>query len=84
MINKFKKFFGLNGSWKWACRMMDKGHIVRRSTDTGAAHYKLDHEGQRRIVWCFSRTPESVLWNDWKNANIFLTDFECTDWEIYE
>jgi len=83
MIRYLKGTLGLKGSWKWACKMMDKGHIVRRSTDTGAAHYKLDHEDQRRIVWCFSWTPHLILWSDWDNANIFLSDFECTDWEIF-
>lgn len=83
MFGLLKRALGLRGSWKWACRAMDRGYIVRRSTDTGAAHYKLDHEDQRRIVWCFSREPDSLLWKEWKNANIFLSDFEYTNWIIY-
>lgn len=78
MIRKIVTFFGLPGSWKWACRQMEKGHTVRRSTDTGQAKYRLDDEGQRRIVWTFKRAPEER--GDWENAFIFLSDFECTKW----
>jgi hypothetical protein len=69
---------GLRGSWKWACKQMDKGKIVRRFTDTGAAHYKLDNENQRRIQWAFTRDPHNE--KKWDNANIFLDDFKRTDW----
>ena len=73
-------FLGLKGSWKWACREMSKGRIVRRSTNTGKAHYRLDRENQRRIQWVFC--AGSTLENEWENANIFLSDFECIDWVI--
>lgn len=82
MIKFLKRLMALKGSWEWAVKKMDAGYIVRRSTDTGAAHYKLDHEGQRRIVWCFSRSPENLLCKQWQSANIFLSDFECVDWEV--
>ena len=78
-MNKLIVFFGLRGSWKWACKQMDKGLIVRRASDTGAAHYKLDSENQRRIVWAFTRKPHAC--DKWENANIFLSDFEYTQWE---
>lgn len=74
------RFLGLRGSWKWACRQLDKGHTVRRSTDTGACKYRLDPEGQRRIEWAFSRKPDRD--SDWESACVFLADFESVDWEI--
>jgi hypothetical protein len=57
---------------------MDKGKIIRRCTDTGAAHYKLDSEKQRRIQWAFTHDPHDC--KEWDNAKIFLSDFECTAW----
>jgi protein involved in temperature-dependent protein secretion len=72
------RLLGLKGSWKWACKQMDKGAIVRPSNATGSVCYKLDHEGQRRIVWAFNRHP--IRGTKWENANIFLSDFESTDW----
>ena len=80
MIKWFIRFFGLKGSWRWACRQLDKGYIVYRTTDTGAAKYKLDNEGQRRIQWVFAHNSDNA---EWKNANIFLADFECTDWAVW-
>ena len=74
--------FGLKGSWKWACKQMNDGHIVRPSTATGAVKYKLDHEGQGRILWAFVDTPTSQT--RWDNANLFLTDFKSTKWVIFE
>lgn len=70
---------GVEGSWKWACRQMAAGLMVRRSTDTGSCRYRLDLEGQRRIQWCFS--PDAPR-SEWDNAYIFLGDFECMDWEV--
>jgi len=81
MIKWIIRVFGLRGSWRWACKQMDNGYIVYRTTDTGAAKYKLDSENQRRIQWAFTRSPDDA---SWKNANIFLSDFECTDWEIWK
>ena len=77
---KIVAFFGLRHSWKWATRQMKKGHIVYRKTDSGAARYRLDDEGQQRIEWCFCRKMEKP---EWESANIFLSDFECTSWEIF-
>ena len=73
------RFFGLKGSWKWACRQMDKGHIIKQKSATGSVKYKLDHESQRRIVWSFYPPKD----NRWENANIFLSDFEATDWVLW-
>ena len=81
MKKRLIRFFGLPGSWKWACRQLDKGLIVRRSTDSGEAKYKLDRENQRRIQWSFRRLPDDTQWED---ANIFLSDFECTDWVVWD
>lgn len=74
------RFFGLPGSWKWACRQMEKGRIVRRSTDTGTAKYRLDLEAQRRIVWSYKSNPPND--SEWETAYIFLRDFECVKWVI--
>ncbi len=79
MKTRFIRFFGLKGSWKWACRQMDKGHVIYCTTDSGSAKYKLDSEDQRRIQWAFTR---SLIEAEWKSANIFLSDFECTSWTV--
>ena len=72
--------FGMKGSWKWACRQMDAGNIVRPASATGDVKYKLDHEGQRRILWTFSKNVENSPC--WCNANIFLSNFEAIDWRL--
>ena len=72
--------FGLHGSWRWACRKLDSGHIVYRTTDTVTMRLRLDSEGQRRIVECFDRYIGSDT--KWVNASIFLSDFECTSWDV--
>lgn len=75
------RFLGLPGSWTWACRQMDKGKIVYRTTDTGAAKYRLDFEDNRRIICAFVRgTPRR---DNWMSAYIFLSDFECTAWAVW-
>lgn len=71
------RFFGLKGSWRWACRQMQKGNTVYRTTDSGAAKYRLDDEYQARIEWSFT---DSLIGAKWENANIFLKDFECISW----
>jgi hypothetical protein len=58
---------------------MQKGKTVKQRSSTGAVQYKLDHEGQERILWTFKRQPEN---QDWENANIFLSDFRSTDWFV--
>lgn len=74
---------GLKGSWSWACRQMDKGYIVKKNGITGTVKYKLDHENQRRILWTFVRNPVNKTGAEWDNANIFLSDFESTDWRVW-
>ena len=81
MIKWIIRFFGLKGSWSWACRQMDKGFIVYRTTDTGSAKYRLDCEGQRRIEWAF--TYDVTNTTVWEDAKIFLSDFECTEWDTF-
>ena len=81
MIKSVVRILGLKGSWKWACRQMDKGFIVHRTTDTGSAKYRLDPENQRRIVWAFTVDPSAS--HNWKTANIFLDDFETVCWAIW-
>lgn len=82
---KVKQFLGLRGSWKWACQKMDAGRIIRPGSATGSVRYRLDNENQRRIIWCFphDNDPHGIS-AKWDNANIFLSDFEATDWEIIE
>lgn len=61
---------------------MENGRIVRQRSATGSVRYKLDHEGQRRIMWTHAgKDMGSVVL--YENANIFLSDFEATDWIIY-
>jgi len=89
MSKWFIRFFGLKGSWRWACRQMDKGHMVYRASDycgePGNARepvkYRLDGENQRRIQWMFLLRLSNDY--EWENANIFLSDFECTDWAVW-
>ena len=76
-----KQFLGLKGSWKWACKQMDAGYIVKPKNITGAVKYKLDDEGQRRILWSFANQITYIM--VWKSANIFLSDFEI-EWELVD
>ena len=81
MIKNIIRFFGLKGSWKWACKQLDKGEIIYVPTTTVSCKYKLDTEAQRRICWHFTHKPKV---NDiWENANIFLRDFECIKWDVW-
>jgi len=82
MINFIIRLFGLKGSWGWAVRQMKAGKIVRPSTATGTVKYKLDHEGQGRICWNFSRILTGR--DSWENANVFLSDFKRTDWILFK
>ena len=68
------RFFGLPGSWKWACRQMAAGKILHPSTAAGCVEYKLSSDGQRRLMWRFG--------GDWENAHFFLRDQEYVKWEI--
>lgn len=78
-MNWIIKFLGLKGSWKWACRQMDKGLAVRPARASGTVKYILDQEGQRRILWTFDKF---LCTAHWENANIFLSDFEAIDWVL--
>ena len=82
MLKGIIRILGLRGSWNWACRKMAEGHIVRRRSDTGTVRYKLDKEIQRRILWSFPYRDDPRGANaGWESANIFLSDFESTDYE---
>ena len=70
--------FGLKGSWRWACKQMRQGKWVRPASATGTLKYKLDDEGQGRILWTFVRDPRTN--KNWTNACLFLSDIEATDW----
>jgi len=84
MIIMIIRFFGLKGSWKWACRKMKEGYIIRPGLATGSVKYKIDDEDQGRIQWSFDRAVSyGVKDFKWENANIFLKDFEKIDWEIF-
>jgi len=76
-----KQFLGLKGSWKWACRQMAAGYIVKPKNITGVVKYKVDTEGQRRILFTFSKVISKST--KWENAIIFLSDFEI-EWELVE
>ena len=75
------RVLGLRGSWSWACRQMDQGAIVRPAGATGSVKYKLDDLTNRRILWSFDREPPKER-RDWDGCNIFLSDFERTDWVV--
>lgn len=78
MISWIIRTLGLKGSWSWACRQMKQGKIIRPSTAVSVG-YKLDDEGEERIIWSFKRYPTK---DDWENAYLFLSDFKATDWVI--
>jgi len=75
------RFFGLKGSWKWAVRQLKRGRIVRPGTATGSVKYRLDYEAQGRILWTHVETP--VTRREWSNAYIFVSDFDATDWVVW-
>lgn len=79
-MNKLGKFLGLPGSWRWACRQLNKGKSIRPKFASGAVIYSLSTDRQRRIIWAFSR-KKSYQITEWENANIFLSDFE-DEWEL--
>jgi hypothetical protein len=79
LVKSVVRLFGLRGRWKWACRQMMAGHVVRRSSVLGAVRYRLDTEGQRRLEWSFHRLADETCW---ENAYFFLYDQEATDYEI--
>lgn len=78
-VQAIVRFFGFRGSWKWACRQMKRGSVVRPRSATGTVKYRLDDEGQQRLQWTFDRDAAMAKW---ENANFFLRDQESTDWEI--
>lgn len=81
-MNWIIRFFGLKGSWRWACRQMKKGRIVRPKSATGTVRYKLDNEWQGRILWAFPpRTDINGQNAEWEDAKIFMIDLYRTDWE---
>jgi len=79
LVKSVVRLFGLRGSWKWACRQMMAGHVVRRRSSTGSVRYRLDVEGQQRLEWTFQRPPGRL---DWKEAYFFLSYQEATDYEV--
>ncbi len=72
-----KRFLGLKGSWKWACKQMDKGATVTRSGNAESAKYWLDDGGKRLILWTFSELDPPEYWD---RADLYLSDFEAVDW----
>lgn len=79
MKYSFIRFFGLKGSFKWACKMMAKGKTVRPASASGSVTYRLDDESQGRITWAFAHNPVP---QNYKSANMFLSDFNATDWVV--
>ena len=81
MRDFFIKLLSLKGSFKWACKQMSKGLTVRPRSASGAVTYRVDSEQQQRILWAFKRVPSAA---DYENANMFLADFNKTDWVIFD
>jgi len=80
MKNWLIRFFGFTGSWKWACKQMDKGLIIR-PRNAVSTKYRLDQENQRRIQWAHTHNDDETT--EWSNAFIFLSDFENIRWAIW-
>jgi len=74
-------FLGLRGSWKWACRQMNKGNVVCKSTRSGEIQYKIDDKKEKIIQWAYKRDYDKVYW---KRTSISLNDFKRTNWKIWE
>ncbi len=76
-MKRVKRFLGLKGSWKWACRQMGKGLTVTRSGNVESAKYSLDNSKKRLILWTFTELDPPEYWD---KADLYLSDFEATDW----
>lgn len=74
-----KRFLRMKGTWEWACDQMMEGKIVRPKNASGCVHYKLDNATNKRIIWNFTK-EEGNFGSHWDSANIFIRDFESTDW----
>lgn len=79
-MSKIIRFFGLKGSWSWACKQMKKGYIVKPKNITGAVKYKIDDIENGLILYSFTHKPYTE--KNWESANIFMDDIERTDWMI--
>jgi len=79
MKNIIIRLFGLKGSFKWACKQMANGKIVKPKNATGTVKYCFDKENQKRLLWTFDR-----YFYQWSNANFFYSDMMSIDWVLVE
>jgi len=73
------------GTWEWACKMMEEGHIVHVKSRTSTIKYKVDNEDKQRVMCNFDDLlPEAPVGSSWINATLLLSDFKKTDWQIFK
>lgn len=82
MLRYLKMCFGLKGSFRWACKQMQKGHIVTFKNITGAVKYRFDIPSNGRIVFAFTHDPHNLNIRFWASANIFMSDVYSMDWVV--
>lgn len=82
MVTKIKSLLGLRGSWRWACSMMDKGHVVYQRHGKAFAKYCLDLSHGKKLQITFAPNPYSAD-TRWKPAEVHLSDFTRCDWTIW-
>ena len=58
---------------------MELGSTVKPAGACGAVTYRFDREGHRRVLWAFKG---GAIYEDYENANMFMSDFDRTDWEV--
>lgn len=75
------RVLGLEGSWRWACKQMKKGEIVKPKGIPGSVKYRISKDNQNRIQWAFTNDKEC---KDWSNAFVHLSDFDSVSWEIWK
>lgn len=66
------------GTWLWAVEQMKTGKIVQNKTNPGVTKYRMSTDGQGRIEWADTASPFS----NWRSARLFISDFECANWEV--
>lgn len=78
-MGQLRRFFGLRGSFAWACRQMLLGRVVRPASASGSIKFRFDTEGQHRLQWSFERAHSPAKW---ENAFFFYADMLATDWIV--
>ncbi len=82
LVSWVTRKFSLHGSWVWACKQMEGGEIIYRTSSESSAKYRANDDVARQITWCFVRKLSEQ--SKWRAADIYLSDMECTSWDVWE